>query len=53
VRYLGDEANPAIRVAADSASGDLIVTLGAGDVYKIGEAVLEVLGSEAGSDERV
>ncbi len=53
VRYLGEEPNPAPRVAADSAPGDLIVTLGAGDVYKIGEAVLEVLGAEAQSDERV
>jgi UDP-N-acetylmuramate--alanine ligase len=53
VRYLGDEAAPALRVAADSSLGDLIVTLGAGDVYKIGEAVLDVLGAEAEPDERV
>ena len=53
VRYLDDEADPALRIAADSVPGDLIVTLGAGDVYRIGEAVLEVLGAEAGSDERV
>ena len=46
VRYLGDEADPAARVAADSAVGDLIVTLGAGDVYKIGESLLAVLGQE-------
>ena len=38
VRYLGDEANPALRVAADSIPGDLIATLGAGDIYKLGEA---------------
>ena len=38
VRYLGDEPDAAARVAADSAAGDLIVTLGAGDVYKLGEA---------------
>jgi len=46
VRYLGDEADAAARVAADSAAGDLIVTLGAGDIYKTGEAVLAVLGQE-------
>jgi UDP-N-acetylmuramate-alanine ligase len=53
VRYLGEDANPAPRIADDSAAGDLIVTLGAGDVYRIGEAVLAVLDAEAQSDERV
>ncbi len=53
VRYLGDETDPAVRIAADSAPGDLIATLGAGDVYKIGEAILEVLNAEAKPDERV
>jgi UDP-N-acetylmuramate--alanine ligase len=53
VRYLGDETNPALRVAADSVRGDLIVTLGAGDVFKLGEAVLEALSTEANPDERV
>jgi UDP-N-acetylmuramate--alanine ligase len=53
VRYLADEPNPALRVAADSVSGDLIVTLGAGDVYKIGEAVLDLLSLEAKPDECV
>jgi UDP-N-acetylmuramate--alanine ligase len=40
VRYLGDEADPAVTVADASASGDVIVTLGAGDVYRLGERVL-------------
>jgi len=53
VRYLGDEADPAARIAADSAAGDLVVTLGAGDVYKVGEAVLAVLGQEPWAYERV
>ncbi len=53
VRYLGDEADPAHRVAADSAADDLIVTLGAGDVYKIGEAVLRILGAGVQTHERV
>jgi len=52
VRYLGDEADAASRVAADSAQGDLIVTLGAGDVYKVGEAVLAVLGQAPRAYER-
>jgi UDP-N-acetylmuramate--alanine ligase len=45
VRYLGDEADPASRIAAGTLPGDLIVTLGAGDVYQLGEAVLQSLGS--------
>jgi UDP-N-acetylmuramate--alanine ligase len=53
VRYLGDETIPAQRVAADSVRGDLIVTLGAGDVYKLGEAVLDALSMESKPDERV
>jgi UDP-N-acetylmuramate--alanine ligase len=53
VHYLGDEADPARRVAGDSMPGDLIATLGAGDVYKLGEAVLGVLAAEAKPDERV
>jgi len=53
VHYLGDESNPARRVAADSLPGDLIATLGAGDVYRIGENVLELLNPEAEGDERV
>jgi UDP-N-acetylmuramate--alanine ligase len=44
VRYLGDEIEPATTVASESGIGDLIVTLGAGDVYKLGERVLAVLG---------
>jgi UDP-N-acetylmuramate--alanine ligase len=57
VRYLGDELDPATIVANESANGDVIVTLGAGDIYKLGERVLTVLGDAAGtaavkSDER-
>ncbi len=50
-RYLGEEPVAAARVAADSMEGDLIVTLGAGDVYRLGEAVLTWLGCEAKPDE--
>ncbi len=44
VRYLGDEPDPVGRIAADTMAGDLLVTLGAGDVYQLGEAVLQNLG---------
>ncbi|HUY18230.1 MAG TPA: UDP-N-acetylmuramate--L-alanine ligase [Candidatus Binataceae bacterium] len=43
VRFLGDDPDAAARVAADSAAGDLIVTLGAGDVYRLGESILKAL----------
>lgn len=52
VHYLGDQAAPAERVAQATVAGDLVVTLGAGDVYKLGEAVLQALGDEAKIDER-
>jgi UDP-N-acetylmuramate--alanine ligase len=56
VRYLGDEAAPAATVASESGPGDVIVTLGAGDVYKLGERVLATLNATAAatvkSDER-
>ena len=44
VRYLGDEIDPAATVASESGTGDVIVTLGAGDVYKLGEQMLAMLG---------
>jgi UDP-N-acetylmuramate--alanine ligase len=44
VRYLGDDTDPVARVAAGTMAGDLLVTLGAGDVYQLGEAVLQTLG---------
>jgi UDP-N-acetylmuramate--alanine ligase len=49
VRYLGDEIDPAATVARESSTGDLIVTLGAGDVYKLGEGMLAMLGDTAGA----
>ena len=48
VRYLGSDGDPAARIADDSNEGDLIVTLGAGDVFKIGERMLELLNWESG-----
>jgi UDP-N-acetylmuramate--alanine ligase len=56
VRYLGDEADPAAIVASESGPGDVIVTLGAGDVYKLGERLLATLNATTAatvkSDER-
>ena len=51
VRYLDDESDPVRRIANDSAAGDLIVTLGAGDVYRIGENILAELGFETRTNE--
>jgi UDP-N-acetylmuramate--alanine ligase len=44
VHYLGADVDPAMRLAAGTLPGDLLVTLGAGDVYQLGEAVLQTLG---------
>jgi len=52
VRYLGDEADGALKVVAESAPSDLIVTLGAGDIYRLGERVLSLLGETEKPDER-
>jgi UDP-N-acetylmuramate--alanine ligase len=45
VRFIGSDDE--LRVAADSRPGDVIVTLGAGDIYKLGDEVLAALGEEA------
>lgn len=47
VHYLGRELEPAREVADASGSGDLIVTLGAGDIYKLGDRILGALADEA------
>ena len=52
VRYLGDEPDGAVKVASESAPSDLIVSLGAGDVYKLGERVLALLAETEKPDER-
>jgi len=41
--YIKDSAEVVDYVARTSAAGDLVITLGAGDVWKVGEAVLERL----------
>ncbi len=51
VRYL-NAGDPAAEVAQASRPGDLIVTLGAGDVYQLGDEVLAALAGEAKVHER-
>jgi UDP-N-acetylmuramate--alanine ligase len=46
VRYLGGLVEAAHKVTDVSAPGDLVVTLGAGDVYRVGEELLAELGAE-------
>jgi len=46
VHYLNPE-NPADEVAGRSRAGDLVVTLGAGDIYRLGDEILAALGDEA------
>jgi len=52
VRFLGGEPDPALKLAAESIPGDLLVTLGAGDVYKLGERALTLLGEGSKLDDR-
>jgi len=52
VRYLGDDPDPAGKVVEESVEGDIIATLGAGDVYKLGERSLALLGESCKLDER-
>jgi UDP-N-acetylmuramate--alanine ligase len=44
VHFLGDENEPVLRLMHDTAEGDLLITMGAGDVYKVGEDLLTLLG---------
>jgi UDP-N-acetylmuramate--alanine ligase len=46
VHFIGAD-DERLRVAADSRRGDVIVTLGAGDIYKLGDEILAALGEEA------
>jgi UDP-N-acetylmuramate--alanine ligase len=43
VHYLADESKPALRLMRETAQGDLLITLGAGDVYRLGEELLTLL----------
>src|SRR5262249_16207795 len=50
--YLEDDSSRAREVAKASRPGDLIVTLGAGDIYRLGPEILDALGDEANLHER-
>jgi len=43
IRHIGDLAQVAATLAAEVQSGDVVITLGAGDGYKVGELLLEQL----------
>jgi UDP-N-acetylmuramate--alanine ligase len=45
--YLEGQRSPASEVARVSRPGDLIVTLGAGDIHRLGPQILDALGDEA------
>jgi UDP-N-acetylmuramate--alanine ligase len=53
VHCLGEEADAAAVLARASMSGDVIATLGAGDVYRVGERVLALLGEWAADEANV
>ncbi len=46
VHYLGADEHPAARVALGTRDGDVIATMGAGDIYKVGGEILDALGTE-------
>jgi UDP-N-acetylmuramate--alanine ligase len=52
VHYLADDTEPALRLIRETAEGDLVITLGAGDVYKLGEELLSLLGELPNTHER-
>ena len=51
VHYLADDMDPALRLMRETSDGDLLITLGAGDVYKVGEDLLTLLAEAPKSDE--
>ena len=52
VGYAPDASRAAEEAAAEARPGDLVLTLGAGDVWKLGERVLEHLRRQAVVEER-
>lgn len=49
--YVADRLDAAARVAALARPGDLVLTVGAGDVTELGAVVLDALASRAGDDD--
>ena len=52
VRYLGALAGAANKLAQMTAPGDVILTLGAGDIYMLGDQLLAELGVERTTHEQ-
>jgi UDP-N-acetylmuramate--alanine ligase len=52
VRYAGDPAEAVLAVAHEARPGDVVITLGAGDVWKLGDQVLEHLRAAVASGGR-
>ena len=48
VRYVADKGALAAALATEVQKGDLVITLGAGDIYKSGEQLLEILEASRG-----
>ena len=40
VKFIGDKSDIVSQLAGSVASGDMVLTLGAGDIYKVGEALI-------------
>jgi UDP-N-acetylmuramate--alanine ligase len=44
--FLADDDEPVLRLMRETMNGDLVITLGAGDVYRLGENLLAMLAEE-------
>ena len=53
VHYIGDHQEAARYIAAQMTSGDVLITLSAGDGYKVGEYVLDMLCSKSSQDSTI
>jgi UDP-N-acetylmuramate--alanine ligase len=51
VHYLADETEAALRLMRETTENDLLITLGAGDVYKLGDNLLALLAEMPKTDE--
>ncbi len=51
VHYLADDCEPVLRLMHETMEGDLLITLGAGDVYHLGERLLALLAELPNTDE--
>jgi len=50
IRHIGDLAAAATTLAAEVQTGDIVITLGAGDGYRVGEMLLEILSEQVSRD---